>query len=1591
MNNRCLLSDKIRILLIDDEISLLEPMQLYLQDFGYYVDIARNGAEAFELLDQNSGAYDIAMIDYSLIPGPNGIEIMKQIKCRYAHIECIIITGWGLQNRHEALREGAFRYIEKDEAKQEIALHTRAAAQQVRLRMMGLFMKEQQDLKDILDAMIASSKALVFAHDAAIVIQDHYSKQLMLYRSASSEVLTPLHDLDRSIWEQIFLQDEIVSIPNIMMKHDANEALQTCGYYSFIGLPIAGESKNIGVMYLFSENPHHFDEYSNTAILQTMASYTAMAVQSAWADHELKQHGIHMEALVKVSRRLTECNRLDDQFKLAWEFVRDQLGVTTFFAGVYDPGKEEISFPVGFDNGKPLKIASRKISAQEKWGASGYVIKNKREVYWRNRAEEQEFCQQTQIKAFVHGNDCECCFYIPIIIDNQPAGVISIQSTQPDSFPEFLLDSCRALSSQLSAAIKNTRLYEGQEKRANEAETLRKISLALSTTIELDSIINKILIELKKVVPYDTASVQLLKDSKKGKYFEIIAGNGFPAMDRVIRERFYVDGPYPNSEVFKCQTPRYFNHVSEEFEIFRKPPHNGVPIEDWLGVPMLVGERMIGLIALDKQQSPFYTEEHCYLAQAFAAQASVAVDNACHHEETERVNRLLKSLEDYSRHIRAEKEPEKLFHETARLAAELLEWSMGAVFLYRPHLREFELETLYQLPDTLKGMRLSNPGGLLGTAADTCELTYFPNASSNLDIDTPFEDYPGLENIKSAIFVPLQYGSEVDRVLTICDGEEKEVSDTDLEVIQRFAAQASIALQSSRSFDKEQRRGIQLYILQKVSEAIEARKEIDKIMHMILTGVTAGYGLGFNRAVLLRIQDDQIIPLLAIGHQDARIAREDWENSHLNRMDEFKRYLEALWQDQMPVTPLGETFAEKTFSFSPEENEMILNHLEANTILRLQPEELVPFQAFYELYQPKSEVLIAPIRSENKVIGMLIVDNIVTQTPITSQDEENVLTFAKSIAVALENHQAFSELQRSRERLQRTRNAARDVAKVTVQGVLKKTLTSICDAARKVSGCSLITFYVYDAGKNRFTEMEHYGSNGKGVVRKPQDITPTSCVWFLLNLDKPYYYLSTCSAEDPHFKSDYVDDEEIIATLGIKLVYQDKPVGVLFLNYREPHVFEKEELDTTLMFAELAANAIQNAQSFDLINRHKKYLEVLYQAGNLITSSLSLEDRLVEIAKQAVNVSDATGSTPLFCDVLLVIDNQLTYKATIPEEYSLKRKIYDVNTQPKGVIGRAYCLGESQLVMDTSQDADYRDAGTVMLSELAVPMKDPEGQVIGIINIESPEKCAFDDENKTQLEFLAVQAAIAINNVQVYEELRKSKSMIGGREAIAWMAMTSAFWQHKIRADLNTIFLEIQYLEYELKQKNYCCLEGSLQKIARKAQAIREIPVTPPVNSPEGIDQILVNHLISKRAEQHSIFHAAVEITQSFDLPDHYTCRANRDWLKRAFDLIMDNAVKAVVGRERKLITIGTRLLDARTAEIFIIDNGSGMPPEIQKRIGVFPTETPKVAEGFGMGLLMAEVILSAYGGRICLKKTGPSGTEMALQIPVNEYIVQES
>ncbi len=161
--------------------------------------------------------------------------------------------------------------------------------------------------------------------------------------------------------------------------------------------------------------------------------------------------------------------------------------------------------------------------------------------------------------------------------------------------------------------------------------------------------------------------------------------------------------------------------------------------------------------------------------------------------------------------------------------------------------------------------------------------------------------------------------------------------------------------------------------------------------------------------------------------------------------------------------------------------------------------------------------------------------------------------------------------------------------------------------------------------------------------------------------------------------------------------------------------------------------------------------------------------------------------------------------------------------------------------------------------------------------------------------------------------------------------------------------------------------------IERLTGQILAKPIVPPLSSEEGVELVAANELIDERAKQlwQNDPYKAATLELALELPGAASVRTSPEWLRRAFDILVDNAVNAVAGRPMRKITIGTRLKDGG-AEIPVSDTGPGIPDEIRAKLGLEPIERPKGAKGLGMGLLMAQTIVQTYNGEIRVKSTGP-------------------
>ncbi|RME06612.1 MAG: diguanylate cyclase, partial [Anaerolineae bacterium] len=232
---------------------------------------------------------------------------------------------------------------------------------------------------------------------------------------------------------------------------------------------------------------------------------------------------------------------------------------------------------------------------------------------------DEEFSQRFPLRSML---------VIPLQADNHKLGAALIAFTQPHTFTGDEISLGEQVGQQIGLAIYKSYLLEEAHRRAVEAETLRQASLLVTSTLQLEQAIHHILQQLREVVPYDSASVQLLH----GEELEIVGQYGFTEPEKIIGMRFSTHADNPNSIVIQTRQPHVLQDAPLAYNEFSQPPHDH--IRGWMGVPLIVQDRIIGMLALDSRTPNRFTPDHVRMASAFAAHVAIALENARLYEYT---------------------------------------------------------------------------------------------------------------------------------------------------------------------------------------------------------------------------------------------------------------------------------------------------------------------------------------------------------------------------------------------------------------------------------------------------------------------------------------------------------------------------------------------------------------------------------------------------------------------------------------------------------------------------------------------------------------------------------------------------------------------------------------------------------------------------------------------------------------------------------------------------------------------------------------------------------------------------------------------
>ncbi|MCB0191295.1 MAG: PAS domain S-box protein [Anaerolineae bacterium] len=231
----------------------------------------------------------------------------------------------------------------------------------------------------------------------------------------------------------------------------------------------------------------------------------------------------------------------------------------------------------------------------------------------------------------------ECIMIVPLLARGDVIGTIGLDTTNPNRvFSQEEMTLAETIAGQIAGAIEVARLFEEEHRQRRIAESLRHVAATLSSSLDLQIVLDKIMEELRNVIDYDSSGLSLQDKND----LVLFASANLPA---------HWDGAHipltsddPAAQVFRKRTPMIIRDLHE-------PPYDDIwagskQVRAWMGVPLMVGNVAIGMLGVDSFTVGAYTEEDVKILQLFAHQAAGAIQNAQLHQQLRHEKQLFETL-----------------------------------------------------------------------------------------------------------------------------------------------------------------------------------------------------------------------------------------------------------------------------------------------------------------------------------------------------------------------------------------------------------------------------------------------------------------------------------------------------------------------------------------------------------------------------------------------------------------------------------------------------------------------------------------------------------------------------------------------------------------------------------------------------------------------------------------------------------------------------------------------------------------------------------------------------------------------------------
>ena len=722
----------------------------------------------------------------------------------------------------------------------------------------------------------------------------------------------------------------------------------------------------------------------------------------------------------------------------------------------------------------------------------------------------------------------------------------------------------KQVTDQLSLALENARLFQQTRQQAAELQILNEMGRELSTQLDVTGIVDilfsytgRLMDTTNFLVAFYNAETQNLdfplaiNDNQRISVPDRELGNGLT--DYVIRNK----KPLLISE----DVPKQMKTLGIEFIKLG----NDRPALCWMGVPILLGENVLGAIALQSIETPrLYDEHQMDLLTAIASPVAIAIQNARLFQQTQIRAEELSILNEMGRALAASLDLKSITENIYQYASRLLDTSSFIIALYDREQDEVSFPLVFEQGNPVSMAPIRAGNGLTQHVIRKGEPLLLEDSSPDKlkELGIALIGSPS----KCWLGIPMMIGSQPVGVIAVESYTNPHAFDVHARnLLISIASQAAIAIQNARLFQETTQRNEELGSINEIISLASRTLDLQQILDAV-----------FDKAVIITGMDGGLISMV---------------NSTSKRLELITaRGLPEKMESKLREG-LGGTLCELVYE---NQETLTLDDMNKYAPINVQGVLAAGFQAYLGI----------PLKTRNQVVGTIC---LFKDRPLKIQPTTIRLlqTIGNQIGFAIENAGLFNQIRRQNEFLGTSAEIGRLVTStLELNTLFSRTVNLIHD---RFGFYHAAIFIVEETGFNALLTAAT-GEAGAEMLTRGHSLAvgSQSVVGTVTSAGTPMIVNDTAT-EPTHLFNPLLPDTRSEAAIPLRI--GRRIIGALDIQSTTINAFTQDIIDVLQALADQIAVAIDNARSYELAQQAIAEMRELDRLKSQFLANMSHELR----------------------------------------------------------------------------------------------------------------------------------------------------------------------------------------------------------------------------------------------------------------------------------------------------------------------------------------------------------------------------------------------